>query len=611
MCDPRMRKMTFSRQFIPFLSCLAVFTLLSGCGGSGGQQNPPSRLIGVAGGSLTSADGKVTLVVPPNAVNVDTQFTINRANFWTASNRILGTVYDIEPTGTVFAAAAPPQLTITYNALPAGVDPATLTIGTLANGQWVDVPGSAGNQAAQTVTVSLAHLSPYAVLQPAANQDPVADAGESYDGQVGLPVNFTAADSSDPDGDPLTFTWNFGDGSQSVPTDQFNTSHTYASQGTYTVTLTVSDGRGGSDTAQVTATITTLPPPNTPPTARLVGAPYAGTVGQPISFSAADSFDPDGDNLTFVWNFGDGQIRTGMTPMYAYTSDGTWPVRVIVSDGRGGSDDEVTTAVVSPAPTTNNPPVITGTTLPPASLTNQVLQFDAVATDEDGHALTYRWNFGDQTVTPFDPSASAAHAYNTAGTFTVTLTVDDGHGGQDSETGTVSITSAAAPVAFSQAYTLYLRQGTGDFPYQFSYAMTLAGSGTPPLRFNIVSFPTLRDPLAPMDLLRNNYYQWWDSVAGGWRLECRAYPVTDQSCRAPTASHVELVDPQHLNEVIVSPDGAPATVVYVPLTCSLLPQNRTDTFTFTVTDGSTPPRTSAPATISISFHEAVCKGTTH
>jgi len=61
---------------------------------------------------------------------------------------------------------------------------------------------------------------------------------------TGLTCSFDGRASSDPDGDALTYTWGFGDNSSGSGA---TTSHTYASAGTYNVTLTVSDGRGGTD----------------------------------------------------------------------------------------------------------------------------------------------------------------------------------------------------------------------------------------------------------------------------------------------------------------------------------------------------------------------------
>lgn len=66
-------------------------------------------------------------------------------------------------------------------------------------------------------------------------------------GPVPLLVSFNAAASSDPDGDPLIYAWDFGDGTP--PGSGAAVNHTYQDRGLYTATLTVSDGRGGTATA--------------------------------------------------------------------------------------------------------------------------------------------------------------------------------------------------------------------------------------------------------------------------------------------------------------------------------------------------------------------------
>ena len=98
-------------------------------------------------------------------------------------------------------------------------------------------------------------------------------------GAVPLTVTFSSVGSSDPDGDPITYSWNFGDGGTST---QANPICTYGRIGTFTAVLTVTDSKGAFSTAQ--GTITTG---NSKPTA-FIDAPGAGLhwqVGQSITFS--------------------------------------------------------------------------------------------------------------------------------------------------------------------------------------------------------------------------------------------------------------------------------------------------------------------------------------
>jgi len=83
------------------------------------------------------------------------------------------------------------------------------------------------------------------------NQPPVASFTAAATAQIGVPLAFDASASSDPDGDPLTHSWNFGDNARG---GSAKLAHVYVTAGTYTATLTVSDGRGGvTSTTRVVA----------------------------------------------------------------------------------------------------------------------------------------------------------------------------------------------------------------------------------------------------------------------------------------------------------------------------------------------------------------------
>lgn len=76
---------------------------------------------------------------------------------------------------------------------------------------------------------------------------------------------------------------------------------------------------------------------NIPPTAVAAAAPTTGSAPLPVQFAGDDSFDPDGDALSFSWNFGDGSpLSAEANPAHLYNADGIYAAVLTVDDGRGG-----------------------------------------------------------------------------------------------------------------------------------------------------------------------------------------------------------------------------------------------------------------------------------
>jgi glucose/arabinose dehydrogenase len=133
------------------------------------------------------------------------------------------------------------------------------------------------------------------------NKAPTANAtSDRTSGQAPLTVQFSSAGSTDPEGSALTYAWNFGDGGTSTAA---NPSHTFASNGSYDVTLTVTDPQGasGSDSVQIGVG-------NTAPTVR-INSPGDGQVFDfgdtvPYSITVTDPEDPSIDctrvKMTYV-----------------------------------------------------------------------------------------------------------------------------------------------------------------------------------------------------------------------------------------------------------------------------------------------------------------------
>lgn len=157
----------------------------------------------------------------------------------------------------------------------------------------------------------------------------------------GPTIAVDAAGSTDPDGSIASYAWSWGDG---TPAGSGATAtHTFAASGTFPVTLTVTDDRGG--TTSTTRSVTVTVPNNAP-----VAAFASSTAGLTASFDASSSTDSDGTVASYRWQFGDGAEGTGVTTTYTYASAGTYPVTLTVTDDDGATAVRTTSVTVSPAP---------------------------------------------------------------------------------------------------------------------------------------------------------------------------------------------------------------------------------------------------------------------
>ena len=189
---------------------------------------------------------------------------------------------------------------------------------------------------------------------PPSNGAPVAVASADQPvGQAPHQVRFSAAGSSDPDGDPLSYAWDFGDGQSS---SEASPTHTYTAAGNYDATLTVSDGNGESDTSTISIAVD---PANRPPLAAATATPLAGAAPLAVTFSAAGSSDPDSDPLGYSWDFtSDGSAdAAGPTATHRYLGAGTYIATLTVSDGNGGIDSDTVAVSVSATPPPEDDPV--------------------------------------------------------------------------------------------------------------------------------------------------------------------------------------------------------------------------------------------------------------
>jgi PKD repeat protein len=142
--------------------------------------------------------------------------------------------------------------------------------------------------------------------------------------------------STDPDGTIVSRMWDYGDGSSLSDV----ASHAYAAEGTYSITLTVTDDAGAQDAATNEVVVSATPPPppppppppNTPPAAAFTSSCSVLT----CTFTDA-STDGDGIVASHAWNFGDGSTSTAVSPAHTYAAGGTYSVSLTVVDDDGAS----------------------------------------------------------------------------------------------------------------------------------------------------------------------------------------------------------------------------------------------------------------------------------
>ena len=213
------------------------------------------------------------------------------------------------------------------------------------------------------------------------NNPPVADAGGPYSGEAGTTlIQFDGSGSMDPDDNAITFEWEFGDGS--TATEEMPT-HTYRSAGNYEVRLVVDDGQVKSEPS-ITSAVISAPPANIAPVAN-PGGPYTGAPGQMITFDGSASEDPNGDALTYSWNFGDGSSGSGVNPTHTYAAAGNYTVTLTVSDSQLESAPVTTTAEIAIPPANRAPVADPGG--PYSGETGAEIRFDGSASDRKSTRL--------------------------------------------------------------------------------------------------------------------------------------------------------------------------------------------------------------------------------
>lgn len=156
---------------------------------------------------------------------------------------------------------------------------------------------------------------------------------------VGEMITFDASESTDPDGDSLTYSWDFGDGENSTIEKP---DHSYEEANTYEVTLTVTDEKSGSDSETITILIQT---PNYPPTKPTINGPTSGDKNAEYTYQIKSN-DSDNDAIQYIINWDDGTeenttyVKQGVPIEMKHTweTPGKYDLKLYATDNKTNSE---------------------------------------------------------------------------------------------------------------------------------------------------------------------------------------------------------------------------------------------------------------------------------
>jgi len=268
-------------------------------------------------------------------------------------------------------------------------------------------------------------------------------------------VTFTASGSSDPNGNPLVYIWDLGDGNTSGEISNVTYVYAYASAEQYTVNLTVKDQAGlmayqsfdvkvdgVAPTVEAVENVTEL------------GSTIDVDQNTAYTFNSADSYDRLNDSeeegliASYKWVWGDGNTTTvlmgeNQTVTHTWTSAGEYTLYLNVTDVANHTTSKVVNVTVKDtvSPTVKFSVKLNGTAVTSAK-ENQTLMFDASTSSDASGITNYTWDFGDGEV---GYGKYVNHTYESIDTFTVMLTLTDAAGNVANTTSSLKIESSARP----------------------------------------------------------------------------------------------------------------------------------------------------------------------
>jgi len=241
-------------------------------------------------------------------------------------------------------------------------------------------------------------------------------------------LTFNGDTSIDTDGTIASYSWNV---SGFVVATTPNATINFTTQGTYIVSLTVTDDFGATNTASVTVNVSA--PDNILPIAILNVDKNSGIINDTFVFNVSSSYDTDGSIILYQLDFGDGTstqfVNTALIS-HIYKTVGVFTAKLIVTDNRNGVSLQTANSVQI-ITINNQPPVASFTFGPNNAFTFNLVTFTDTSTDPDNAIIKWVWDYGDTTTfTTSDPAQkSPQKSYNKGNKdYLVSLTVYDNLG---------------------------------------------------------------------------------------------------------------------------------------------------------------------------------------
>ena len=267
-----------------------------------------------------------------------------------------------------------------------------------------------------------------------------------------LTVKFTDTSTNS----PIGWEWNFGDGNTS--TEQ-NPEHIFSDEGTYNVTLVVTNADGSTNEKSMVITANRV---LTPPVADFTANKTEGTTPLTVKFTDTSTNSPTG----WEWNFGDGSTSTEQNPEHIFSGEGTYNVTLVATNADGSSNEKSMVITVNRVLT---PPVANFVADKTEGTTPLTVKFTDTSTNSP---TGWEWNFGDgSTSTEQNPE----HIFSGKGTYNVTLVATNADGSSNEKSMVITVNRVLTPPVAN--FVADKTEGTTPLTVKFTDTSTNSPTG--------------------------------------------------------------------------------------------------------------------------------------